>query len=86
LIPLDNQTYIADTPGIRQLGLWGVELEQLDTYFPEFRPFLGECYYRDCIHVNEPGCAVRAAVEAGSIARERYESYRALRDPAYSEG
>lgn len=80
LIPLGEGTYIADTPGIRALGFWGVDFDRLDTYFPEFRPYLGECYYADCAHLNEPGCAVLAALEAGEIAPERYESYRALRE------
>jgi ribosome biogenesis GTPase / thiamine phosphate phosphatase len=81
IIPLAGDTYIADTPGIRQLGLYGVELEHLDEYFPEFRPWLGNCYYKDCTHINEPDCAVLEALEAGKINRDRYESYRALRQP-----
>ncbi|HET7034312.1 MAG TPA: ribosome small subunit-dependent GTPase A [Thermomicrobiaceae bacterium] len=86
LIPLGPGSYLADTAGIRALGLVGVEPEQLDHYFPEFRPELGRCYYADCSHLDEPGCAVRAAVEAGAIDRGRYDSYRALRDPAEPEG
>ena len=71
---------MADTPGLRELGLWGVDLDRLDTYFPEFRPHLGECRFgRGCSHTHEPGCAIRAAVEAGEISGERYESYRMLR-------
>ena len=87
LIPLDaaSGTYIADTPGIRQLSIWGLDLARLDQLFPEFRPFREECYYADCSHLNEPGCAVREAVEVGAIDRSRYESYRALRDPLGTE-
>jgi ribosome biogenesis GTPase / thiamine phosphate phosphatase len=81
IIPLSSDTFIADTPGMRQLGLWGIEPEMLDGLFPEFRPYLGQCYYADCTHINEPDCAVLEAVEAGRINRERYESYRALREP-----
>jgi ribosome biogenesis GTPase / thiamine phosphate phosphatase len=81
IIPLGPDTYIADTAGIRQLGLWGVDNEQLDRLFPEFRPYLDQCYYLDCTHLNEPDCAVIAAVEEGKIDRGRYESYRILRDP-----
>ncbi len=80
LLPLDAETYIADTPGIRQLGFWGVEFDELDHYFPEFRRYLDKCYYDDCTHVNEPGCAVLAALEAGVIDLSRYESYRGLRE------
>lgn len=82
LIRLGEDTYLADTPGIRQLSFWGIDWEQLDHYFPEFRPYLGQCYYADCAHLNEPGCAVLAALEAGAITMERYESYRALRETA----
>jgi ribosome biogenesis GTPase / thiamine phosphate phosphatase len=85
IIPLADDTYIADTPGIRQLGLFGVELEHLDAYFPEFRPWLDQCYYKDCTHINEPDCAVLDALEAGKINRERYESYRSLREPDLEE-
>ncbi len=80
LLALDPETYIADTPGIRQLSFWGVDFAQLDRYFPEFRPHLDSCYYDDCTHVNEPGCAVLAALEAGAIDLGRYESYRTLRE------
>jgi ribosome biogenesis GTPase len=88
LIPLDpaSGTYLADTPGIRQLGFWGIDLTQLDRYFPELRPYLDQCYYADCTHLDEPGCAVIAAVESGAIDRGRYESYCALRGPAEAEG
>ncbi len=79
LLPLDDETYIADTPGMRALAFWGVDFEQLDHYFPEFRPYLDTCYYDDCTHIDEPGCAVLAALEAGAIDPGRYESYRGLR-------
>ncbi len=79
LMPLDDDTYIADTPGMRSLGFWGVDFSQLDRCFPEFRPYRDTCYYDDCTHVNEPGCAVLAALEAGAIDLSRYESYRGLR-------
>ncbi len=85
LISLGDETYVADTPGIRQLGFWGIDFDRLDTYFPEFRPYLQACYYLDCAHLGESGCAVLAAVEAGAIARERYESYRALKEADRSE-
>jgi ribosome biogenesis GTPase / thiamine phosphate phosphatase len=82
IYPLADESYIADTPGIRQLGLYGVEVEHLDEYFPEIRPWIDQCYYRDCTHIDEPDCAVLEALEAGKINRERYESYRSLRQPA----
>ena len=78
-IPGDEPTYVADTPGIRALSLQGVSPEELDALFPEFRPFLGHCFYPDCTHLHEPGCAVQEAEAEGRIVRQRYESYAALR-------
>jgi ribosome biogenesis GTPase len=72
-------TFVADTPGIRALSLQGVALEDLDGFFPEFRPHLGRCFYPDCTHLHEPGCVVREALEEGHISPQRYESYVALR-------
>ena len=84
LIPLDQpgNGYVADTPGIREIGLWRFPMDELDWCFREFRPFLGECYFAGCTHTHEPGCAVRASVEQGAITRERYESYVRLREDA----
>jgi ribosome biogenesis GTPase len=79
LIPLDGETFVADTPGIRSLAMHGVDPEVLDSRFREFRPYLGRCFYADCKHLTEPGCALLDAVEDGEISRERYESYAALR-------
>ncbi len=75
LIPLSGGGYIVDTPGLREVGLWGVDLDNLDYYFPEFRPYLGQCRFNDCRHLDEPDCAVIRAVEEGKISRRRYESY-----------
>lgn len=78
LVPLDCGGYVADTPGLRELGLWGVDLDSLDWCFPEFRPFLGSCRYgNSCTHVHEPGCAVSAQV-GEDISPSRYESYRRM--------
>jgi ribosome biogenesis GTPase len=79
LLPLDGGGYVADTPGLRSLGLWDVEPEELDGYFVDIRPYVESCAFNDCTHVHEPGCAVRAAVERGEIAASRYDSYRRLR-------
>jgi ribosome biogenesis GTPase / thiamine phosphate phosphatase len=81
-IPGEAQTFVADTPGIRALSLQGVAADELDQFFPEMRPFLGQCRYADCSHLSEPGCAVLTAVDAGEIGRERYESYASLRQGA----
>jgi ribosome biogenesis GTPase / thiamine phosphate phosphatase len=84
LIPLDlpEGGYVADTPGIRELGLWNFPLEELDWCFREFRPYLGECYFSGCTHTHEPDCAVRAALAADAIDLERYDSYVRLRETA----
>ena len=79
LFSLDFGGEVADTPGIREVGLWGVDTENLEYYFPEMDPYLGNCKYNDCAHVAEPDCAVQDAVEAGEIHAERYRSYVVLR-------
>jgi ribosome biogenesis GTPase len=63
---------------MRVFLLWDVDPEQLDAFFPEMRPFLGQCRFRPCTHLHEPACAVRAAVERGEISALRYESYRKM--------
>jgi len=79
LFPLDLGGYVADTPGIRSLALWDTEPEELDAYFVEMRELVADCQFSDCTHTHEPGCAVLAAVDAGEVARERYNSYLRLR-------
>jgi ribosome biogenesis GTPase len=71
--------FVADTPGLRELGLWQIPDEELPWCFPELVPHLGGCAFNDCSHLHEPRCAVRAAVDAGEIPAERYDSYRRLR-------
>ena len=80
LIKLDSGGYIADTPGIRTLSLWDVEPEELDAYFIDIAPYVAQCRFGDCTHANEPGCAVRQAIDAGHISRSRYKSYLQLRE------
>jgi ribosome biogenesis GTPase len=79
LFPLVGGGYVADTPGIRSLALWDTEPEELDGYFPELAPLVAACQFNDCNHKTEPGCAVRAAVEAGRVHPQRYDSYLRLR-------
>ena len=79
LIPLAAGGYVADTPGIREIGLWQVPDDDLAWCFRELRPFLDDCYFAGCTHVHEPDCAVRAAVERGQVTFERYDSYVRLR-------
>lgn len=79
LYEIDDNTFVADTPGMRALAMHAIPAEHLDFYYVEMRPFLGECFYQDCTHTHEPKCAVLRAVESGEIGKERYESYLALR-------
>jgi ribosome biogenesis GTPase len=69
---------VADTPGLREIGVWQVDPGLLEWAFVEFRPYVNACRFYDCTHAHEPGCAVRAALEAGDVSRERYDSYVAL--------
>lgn len=71
---------IIDTPGIREMGLVDIEKEELAHYFPEMREVMSQCKFHNCIHVEEPGCAVKAALETGEISIERYASYRNILD------
>jgi ribosome biogenesis GTPase / thiamine phosphate phosphatase len=80
LIPLHGGGWVADTPGIRELGLWQVPPEELDWCYREFRPFIEQCYFQPCSHTHEPDCAVQEAVQHGAIDRQRYESYVRLRE------
>jgi ribosome biogenesis GTPase len=79
LFPLEQGGYVADTPGMRSLALWDTEPEELDGYFPELAELVSQCQFSNCNHRTEPGCAVRAAVEAGTVRPERYDSYLRLR-------
>lgn len=71
---------IIDTPGIRELGVRGVPKREFAEYWRDFGPYLGECRFRDCLHVNEPGCAVRGAVDEGKLPDFRYQSYLRILD------
>ena len=81
LFDAGEDTFIADTPGFSSFDLTQMQpirKEELQTCFPEFRPCLGRCRFDDCMHLREPGCAVRAALAAGEIAPSRIESYEKL--------
>lgn len=78
MFALGNETYIIDTPGIKELGLLEMEGENLSIYFPEMRPFLSKCKYYNCSHQHEPDCAVLEAVENGQLPLTRFQSYLSL--------
>lgn len=73
---------LIDSPGVWEYGLWTMAQTELADGFLEFRPFQGQCRFRDCRHAGEPGCAVHAAVAAGAIREWRYQSYRRLLEQA----
>lgn len=73
--PLTYGGFIIDTPGIKELGLVDMEKEEISGYFPEMRALKNQCKFNNCVHINEPKCAVIEAVEKGEIARSRYTSY-----------
>jgi len=75
MYPLSLGGYVVDTPGLRYLGLWDLEMSDLWCHFPEIEARARDCRFRNCRHIAEPGCAVKAAVENGNIFAERYESY-----------
>jgi len=66
---------IIDTPGIREFGLVNIDKQELSHYFVEMRPLLNNCQFNNCLHTNEPGCAVKQAVADGTITEDRYVSY-----------
>lgn len=75
MFDLEGGGRIIDTPGIRELGLVDISRQELSHYFPEMRKLIGDCQFNNCLHLNEPGCAVKDAVRNGNIHPERYVSY-----------
>jgi ribosome biogenesis GTPase len=79
LVELEEGGFVADTPGLRAIAFWDIAPEELDAYFPEIRPLVGQCSFGDCTHEDTPGCAVIRAVEEGRVSPQRYDSYLRLR-------
>lgn len=90
LLPLAMGGYVVDTPGIREVGTWGIDADSLAACFPEFRPHLDRCRFDDCRHLTEPGCAVRDAAATGQVDGDRLLSYERLyaeiNVPSWSSG
>jgi ribosome biogenesis GTPase / thiamine phosphate phosphatase len=76
---------IIDTPGVREFGLVDIEKEELAHYFPEMRKKMNDCQFNNCMHIEEPNCAVKKAVMQGEISEERYISYRTILDTMEEE-
>jgi ribosome biogenesis GTPase len=77
-LPGTDGGYVIDTPGLREVGLWALSVEQLDGCFPEIRTLRDECRFADCRHIAEPECAVRDGLSNGAITPQRYDSYLRL--------
>jgi ribosome biogenesis GTPase len=80
LVPLEDEGWVADTPGLRALALFDMDPEEVDAYFPDIAPLVAYCRFSDCTHTVEPGCAVKEAVEEGEVSEHRYESFVRLRE------
>ena len=83
VIELPGGGRIVDMPGVRGLGLWDADAG-IEAAFPDVEELAEQCRFRDCRHVNEPGCAVLAALDSGELSRARYDSYRALKDETHA--
>lgn len=80
MFEISENSYIIDTPGIKELGLIDIERAELSHFFPEMRELLNKCKYHNCKHINEPQCAVIQAVKVGEIQSSRYASYLSMMD------
>lgn len=78
LIRVGDDTFLCDTPGFTSLYVEEMDKEELRHYFREFVPYEGQCRFQGCVHIHEPGCAVKEALEEGRISRRRYENYTEL--------
>ena len=80
MFEISENSYIIDTPGIKELGLIDIEKAEISHFFPEMRELLNKCKYHNCKHINEPQCAVIQAVKDGDIQASRYSSYLSMMD------
>mgnify|MGYP002526100901 CR=1 FL=1 len=78
ILNIGEDTYIMDTPGFSSMYVCECEKEKLKEFFPEIYKHEGECRFNGCIHINEPGCAVKEAVQQGTISTSRYENYKLM--------
>ena len=78
LYKIEENSYLADTPGFSTFDIKEIPKEELAYYFVEFRPYLNTCEYGDCSHVKEENCEIKQAVKEGKISEERYQRYVSL--------
>jgi ribosome biogenesis GTPase len=75
MLPFGEEGYVIDTPGIREFGLVGLTRGELAQFYPDIAVLAGACRFSDCAHQSEPGCAVRAGIDSGTVSAMRYETY-----------
>lgn len=80
MFDLDDSSQIIDTPGVREFGLVDITKKELSHYFPEMRKLLVNCQFNNCMHINEPGCAIKKEVGVGKVSEDRYVSYLTILD------
>ena len=80
MFDLNNGGQIIDTPGVREFGLVDISKQELSHFFPEMRELINDCQFNNCMHINEPGCAVKNAVNTGTVSVDRYASYLTILD------
>lgn len=80
MFDLPDGGQVIDTPGVREFGLVDISRQELSHYFPEMRGLINDCQFNNCMHTNEPGCAVKNAVNAGTVTVDRYASYLGILD------
>ena len=80
MVKVAKDTFVIDTPGIREIDPYGIRKEDLGHYFIEFKEYINNCKFNTCTHQHEPGCAIIEAVENGKISEFRYDSYLRMLD------
>lgn len=78
IIPVNENTYILDTPGFSSLSVFGLEKEELQAYYEEFAGLTKDCKFTGCSHIHEPVCGVKEGLKAGIVSKERYENYKLI--------
>ena len=86
MFDLEEGGQIIDTPGLREFGIVDISKQELSHFFPEMRQLINNCQFNNCMHINEPRCAVKEAVNAGIVSVDRYASYLAILDTMELKG